>query len=84
MHCAASDRINIEDDDDWDRTQFVQNPNHGKRQAMTIIARQAEDRAISKRNARKLTLTAGDPGSQYAITRIERTWDSFYASIGFQ
>lgn len=74
----------LEDDDDWDRTQFTRNANHGKRQAMTIIARQAEDRAISKRNARRLTMTAAAPCSQYAIDRVQETWDAFYTSIGFK
>ena len=56
----------LEDDDDWDRSQFARKPTHGKRRAATILARQAEDRSISKRNARKLG---------FIFPRLANVWD---------
>jgi hypothetical protein len=52
----------LEGDDDWDRTQFARKATAGKRQTATIIARQAEDRVLSKRNWK-------------AYTRIRSSWD---------
>ncbi|KAH9223686.1 hypothetical protein DL95DRAFT_453629 [Leptodontidium sp. 2 PMI_412] len=70
------------EDDDWDRSQFGHNPNHGKRQAASILARQAEDRILSKRNARNLTYSYGAPGTQYATARVEAAWDTFFRGLG--
>jgi len=72
----------FDNEDDWDRTQFLRKPSHGKRQVATLIARQVEDRVRSKRNSRLLTNVYGAPGTQYSIARVEAVWDSFYQGLG--
>ena len=51
-------------DEDWDRSLFDRKSNVGKRQIEGILARQAEDRPLSKRNNRKLTFVWGAQSSQ--------------------
>jgi len=53
MSFNSSDGLESEEEE-W-RTELAVNKNAGKRQSMVIIANQAEDRIISKRNARRLT-----------------------------
>jgi len=74
----------FENDDDWDRTEFLRKPTHGKRQVSTLIARQLEDRKQSKRNSRLLTNAYGAPGTRYAVARVEAVWDSFYQGLGHE
>jgi hypothetical protein len=71
----------LEEDDDWDRSQFRNKSQAGKRQAETIIANQAADRATSKRNCRRLTYAMGAPSTQDARSRVECTWDAFYEGL---
>jgi hypothetical protein len=53
MSFNSSDGLESEEEE-W-RTELAVNKNAGKRQSVVIIANQAEDRIISKRNARRLT-----------------------------
>jgi len=71
----------LDEADDWERSQFQNKTKAGKRQAEAIIAAQAEDRTLSKRNCRRLTYSSGAPGTQSMHARVERTWDAFYTSI---
>ena len=73
-----------DDEGDWDRSLFQTNPIVGKRQAEEIIARQAEDRPLSKRNSRKLAFVTGAPNSQASMLLVARTWDAFCASISHE
>ena len=69
-------------DEEWDRSRFKRKSNIGKRAIKELTEHQEEDRAQSKRNARKLTVDHGAPGTVQAMQRLEATCDTFYTGLG--
>ena len=55
--------------------------NAGKRTAAAIIAHQAEDRPLSKRNLRNISFASGTPTTQYDQAILTRKWDTFCGTI---
>jgi len=78
----SSDSLN--NGDNFNRTTLVPSRNVGKRQAAEIIARQAENRSLFKRNSRRLTFYKGTSGTQASTARVEITWDTFLETLGLE
>ena len=74
----------LEDEYDWDRSIFRANPNVGRLQADDILAKQATDRPLSKKNCRKLTFVTGAPKSQESMARVRVTWEAFCQSVSHE
>jgi hypothetical protein len=73
----------IEPDDEPPQSITTSRPRIGERMKKRIFENQAEDRPLSKKNARGVKFaSAAAPGTLDHQLRIEQYWDSFYKSIG--
>lgn len=50
----------------------------------TIIANQAVDRPLSKKNARELTFASGAPGTRIAQQSVAAVWDAYCETINHE
>ncbi|KAK4560927.1 hypothetical protein LTR86_004882 [Recurvomyces mirabilis] len=78
----SSDYEGVDDElDAVQRSMFAPNPNIGKRIMDAIIANQATDRPLSKKNSRELQPLHGAPSTQVAQQSVANSWDTFCATI---
>ncbi|KAG6362413.1 hypothetical protein INS49_010643 [Diaporthe citri] len=85
---AASLDIDSSDFEDvveeHDRSLFASNPNIGKRVSALIVANQAVDRPLSKKNARELTYAHGAPKTRDVQHSVMAIWDTFCTTINHE
>lgn len=71
-------------DDGRDRSLFAPNPKIGKRVSALIVANQAVDRPLSKKNARELTYAHGAPKTRDAQHSVMAIWDTYCTTINHE
>lgn len=66
------------------RSLFKPNPNIGKRVSDAILANQAVDRPLSKKNAREQQFARGAPKTREAQHSVMAVWDTYCATINHE